>query len=167
MPVTFPLTPAPVVVDQGGGASAPAPGAAESPFGRAGLLFPFRRDAANDFASGSGVELILGNARQILGTKCTSPGRPGELRWRSNFGSLVSLLRHRNNNPALAELARLHVVDALRRWEPRLRVTSVALERVPRGLNLRCRVDIVDPNAPGNRVLVADEQVNLFLPGGA
>lgn len=94
-----------------------------------GLLRPFRRDRKTDLANGSGLELVASNVGQILGTICGSDFSEGELPWRTEFGSLLQLLRLRNNSPALAEQARAFVAGAVRRWEPRAAITSVRIER--------------------------------------
>ena len=53
--------------------------------------------------------------------------RARELPWRTEFGSLLHLLRHQRSAAVLEELARVYVVDALKRWEPRVVVTAVPL----------------------------------------
>jgi phage baseplate assembly protein W len=87
-----------------------------------GLLQPFRRDAKGDWAHGSDADLLKSNLEQVLGTVASSNFTVGELPWRPEFGSLLYLLRHRNNDAVLAELARQYVVDAVQVWEPRIRV---------------------------------------------
>ena len=94
-----------------------------------GLLRPFRRDRKTDFASGGGEAAIRSAVGQILGTMAASEFTQGETPWRTEFGSLLHLLRHQKNDALLQELARVHVVDALKRWEPRVQVTSVAVSR--------------------------------------
>jgi uncharacterized protein len=94
-----------------------------------GLLRPFRRDQKSDFAAGGGVALIRSAVGQILGTIGASEFTQGEVPWRTDMGSLLRLLLHQRNDAMLQELARVHVVDALRRWEPRVRVTAVRMRR--------------------------------------
>jgi len=57
----------------------------------------------------------------------------------------------------LQELARVYVVDALTRWEPRVVVTSVqvtgALQDGENVLAIQLRYDIVSVNTPGNNVI--------------
>lgn len=82
----------------------------------------------------------------------------------SSFGSLLHVLRHQKNDAVLQELARIHVVDALKRWEPRVRVTSVQVSRERQDgenvLSIRVRYDLIDRQVPGNNVLIPDiEQV--------
>ncbi len=75
------------------------------------------------------------------------------------FGSLLHLLRHQKNDAVLQEPARVYVVDALKRWEPRVRVTSVqvARERLDgeNVLAIRLRYNIIWTNVPGNNVILA------------
>lgn len=82
------------------------------------LLTPFRRDRKSDFASGSGPSLTRSKVLQILLTEGDTPQTSGELPWRTAFGAGLHLLRHRRNDAALAQLARVRVRDALRRWLP-------------------------------------------------
>jgi phage baseplate assembly protein W len=89
------------------------------------LAVPFRRDA-RDFATASGGDLLLAKAEQVLATEADSPSGAGELPWRSAFGSLLHLLRHRPNDDVLAELGRVRARDALARWLPSARVTGCA-----------------------------------------
>ena len=129
-----------------------------------GLIRPFRRDRKTDFAAAGGEAVVRSAVGQILGTMAASDVTPGELPWRTELGSLLHLLRHQKNDAALQELARVHVVDALRRWEPRVQVTTVQVTRErDRGGNvlaIRLRYNIISTGAPGANVLVAGvEQV--------
>lgn len=82
------------------------------------LITPFRRDRKRDFASDSGPALVRSKVLQVLMTEGDTPQSPGELPWRTAFGSAVHRLRHQRNDAALAQLARVRVRDALRRWLP-------------------------------------------------
>jgi len=112
----------------------------------AGLLHPFRRDLKRDFASGDGETLIRNAVAQILGT------RQGELAWRTDFSGDLEPLRNQRNDDVLQELARVYVVNALRRWEPRVHVTSVLATREQHDgenvLAIRVRYEIVAPETP-------------------
>ncbi|HBQ18612.1 MAG TPA: hypothetical protein DEF51_48290 [Myxococcales bacterium] len=94
------------------------------------LLVPFERDRVRDFASGTGYELRLAKILQVLLTEGDTPQGSGEMPWRTAFGSGLHLLRHRNADAVLAELARVRARDALRRWIPStsLRVEAWAEE---------------------------------------
>lgn len=107
-----------------------------------GLTRPLRRDKRQDFASASGVELVAAAVGQVLGTVCASESTGGELPWRTEFGSLLQLLRLSNASPALVEKARAFVALALQRWEPRAQVQQVRVlrEQRPEGIALAIRV---------------------------
>ena len=123
-----------------------------------GLLRPFRRDKKQDFAADAGEAVIRSAIGQILGTMARSDFTQGELPWNTAFGSLLHLLRHQKNDAVLQELARVHVVDALKRWEPRVRVTSVQVTRERQDgenvLSIRIRYDVISANVPGNNVIL-------------
>jgi phage baseplate assembly protein W len=88
-------------------------------------------------------------------------------RHRSDFGSLLFRLRHQKNDSVLQELARVYVVDALKRWEPRIVVTDVAVGRLRQDsenvLAIRIRYDVISTNTPGNNVILSgiDQTVRL------
>jgi len=126
-----------------------------------GIDTPFRR-GVNDFASSEDVEHVKSIVGNVLGTRSQSDYTKGELPWRTDFGSLVHHLRHKNNNTLIVELARIHVVDALARWVPQVRFRDIdtTIADGPNGeptvLHMLLRYDIVSVNRPGNRVLVPD-----------
>jgi hypothetical protein len=138
-----------------------------SVFDLRGLLRPFRRDRKADFAAGSGEALIRSAVGQILGTMAASEFTPGELPWRTEFGSGLHLLRHQKNDSILQELARIHVVDALKRWEPRIRVTSVQITRErDRGenvLSIRLRYAIVAREGGPNAAAPSSAEQSLVV----
>jgi uncharacterized protein len=80
-------------------------------------------------AAAGGGALIRSAVGEILGTVGSSDFTQGKLPWRTEFGSLLHLLRHQKNDRVLQELARVYVVDVLKRWEPRVVVTSVQIAR--------------------------------------
>jgi phage baseplate assembly protein W len=130
-----------------------------------GLLRPFRRDRRQDFASGHGVELVAAAVGQVLGTICASDQTGGELPWRTEFGSLLHVLRLSNASPALAEKARAFVAMALARWEPRARVSGVRIERVERseGIALSIRVQWQLVAQGTERVIVPGLETEIAL----
>jgi phage baseplate assembly protein W len=120
-------------------------------------IAPFRRDKKRDFASAGGEELVRSAVMQVLGTVGASEFTQGELPWRTEFGSLLHILRHKKNDVVLRELARVYVRDALRRWEPRIVVTGMDIQHLdPDGnqLSIRLRYQIIQRNVPGNKVLL-------------
>lgn len=132
-----------------------------------GLLRPFRRDRKADFAAAGGEALVRSAVGQILGTMASSDFTQGELPWRTEFGSLLHLLRHQKNDAVLQELARVHVADALKRWEPRVQLTSVQVTRErDRGENvlaIRLRYNIISANVAGNNVIVGGLEQTVLV----
>lgn len=122
-----------------------------------GLIRPFQRDGRADFAAATGEQLIRSAIGQILGTIGASDATPGELPWRTEFGSLLYRLRHQKNDAVLQELARVYVVDAVKRWEPHIVITAVQIQREPLDgenvLAIRLQYDVVSSNLSGNVVL--------------
>ncbi len=128
-----------------------------------GVLRPFQRGTNKDFLTGGGEAIVRASVGQILGTRCSSDLAQGEIPWNTEFGSLLHLLRHQNNNNALVALGRVYVTDALKRWEPRVVVKSVGVTRNGLSLNIRLRYDIIAANVPGNQVLVPDVLQNVTV----
>lgn len=129
-----------------------------------GLLMPFARDGRNDFVAGGVVDLVRSNVRMILGTRSRAPNATGgDLPWRTDFGSLLHLLRHRPNTVTTQEIARVYVVRALQRWEHRVRVTKVTLSSDgARKLTVRVRYSVVDSTS---NAVATDQLVELPLLG--
>ncbi len=132
-----------------------------------GLLRPFRRDGKADFAAAGGEALIRSSVGQILGTVGSSDFTQGEIPWRTELGSMLRLLVHQPNNRVLQELARVYVVDALKRWEPRVRVTSVQVTREQLDgenvLAIHVRYDVIAANVPGNNVILSGIEQTVTL----
>jgi len=134
--------------------------------GRA-IIRPFQRDLKNDIANSYGQRAIQSNVGQILGTIAQGPTHQGELPWRTDFGSWLALLRQRLNDETLVEQARVFVVQAIQRWEPRVRVRRVDVLR-PKTLGeadrttLRCTYSIVDSTG---RVIVDTLANDVILEG--
>lgn len=105
--------------------------------GLRGLLAPFRRDRKRDFASDDGDDLLASKVLEVLATEGATTRSSGELPWRTAFGTPLQLLRHQNNDVALAELARIYVRDAFRRWLPDAEVVRITVERDGAVLALR------------------------------
>jgi phage baseplate assembly protein W len=133
-----------------------------------GVIRPFRRDRKQDFAFAEGEELVRSAVGQILGTLASTDFTQGEIPWRPELGSALHLLRHHKNDATLQELARVYVADALKRWEPRVQVTSVQVTRErDRGenvLSVRVRYNLISANVPGNNVLVEHIDQTVLLP---
>ena len=104
-----------------------------------GILTPFRRDKKNDFASGSGDNLLKSQVIQVLMVEGDTPRSSGELPWRTAFGSAIHLARHNNNDAVLSELVQVYARDALKRWLPDVRVTAMSVWQEPATLVLDVR----------------------------
>lgn len=87
---------------------------------RRGITAPLKR-VAGDFRTASGAELRRNRVANLLGTGL------GELPWEPDYGSRLFLLRHRAFVPALEDMARAFVAEAIDRWEPSLVLTSVRM----------------------------------------
>lgn len=96
--------------------------AAADPLG-AGIIRPFVRTEHQDFASDSGVRLVLSCVEQVLGTPV------GTFPWEPAFGSNLFMLRHRSQDPTFLSLAKIYTDDAIRQWEPRAQVVDVEIEQ--------------------------------------
>lgn len=152
-----------------GTASRPYSAASAKPFLGFGLLSPFRRDQKSDFAAAGAERLVRSCIGQVLGMEGTSGEEHiGELPWRPELGSVLYRLRHRNNDETLQHLARVYVVDALQRWEPRVLVKDVSIEKKsarPNGeldtlaISLRC--DLISANVAGNQVVIPNIVVTV------
>lgn len=123
-----------------------------------GLLYPFRR-GSRDFVSGEGVDLVRASVRQILGTRATHGDLVGELPWRPDFGSKLWVLRHRANDPTLADQAEAFAREALL-WEPRAEVTEVVVEQepaaAPNELRVRVKYRVIEEDVTANRVFLPE-----------
>ena len=129
-----------------------------------GLVIPFQRDRQRDFAAAGGEALVRSAVAQVLGTVGASDFTQGEVPWRTEFGSLLHLLRHQKNGVALREMAKVYVQDALRRWEPRIMVTRLDAERLDDSkLVLRLRYNVIQRNVPGNQVLLEGIEQTIAL----
>jgi len=129
-----------------------------------GLTIPFQRDRQRDWAAAGGEALVRSAVAQVLGTVGASDFTQGEMPWRTEFGSLLHLLRHQKNDVALREMAKVYVQDALRRWEPRIMVTRLDAERLDdSALVLRLRYNVIQRNVPGNQVLLEGIEQTIAL----
>ena len=88
---------------------------------------------------------------QILGT------RPGERFMNPEFGSRLRDLVFEQNDTVLKGLVRHHVIDAIRRWEKRVRVTDVSFDNSPVNtdgnvLLVRIAYRVIESQVEGNLV---------------
>jgi phage baseplate assembly protein W len=128
-----------------------------------GIVRPFRRDLKRDFANGTGVELVASEIAQALGTVAQNELSSGELPWRTEFGCILHLLRLQNLTPVLAAKAQAFVARALRQWVPRVRITSIRVERSVEqtALIIRLRWTLIAEGT--ERVLVSGLETEIAL----
>jgi len=126
-----------------------------------GLLAPLRRDGKGDFANASGLDVLRSNVGLVLGTIGSSNYTRGELPWRPEFGSLLHLLRHKNNDQLTRSLARQYVIDAITFWEPRVRVRRVEIGQEGARLSLLVRYDVLSRRRGG--ILARGEEVSTDM----
>lgn len=135
-----------------------------------GLLRPFRRDDKKDFANAEGVTLVKACLGQLLAMHGSNEMVQGELEWDPERGSLLYLLRHQKNALVLQELGRAYVIDAIRRFEPRVivRACTITREKGRDGLEtvfaIRLVYDVISANVPGNEVLFSGIDQTVLLP---
>ncbi|MCX4759750.1 GPW/gp25 family protein [Streptomyces sp. NBC_01275] len=86
-----------------------------------GIAFPVR-PAALGLAQSSGARKVEESIRIILGTQY------GERVMRPRFGSNLKSLAFAPNDATTAHLARHHVEEALRQWEPRIELLDVTVD---------------------------------------
>lgn len=139
-----------------------------SNFTGSGLLRPFQRDGKGDFANAEGATLVQSVFGQILGTRASSAASEGELPWRTEAGSLLYTIKHRNNTAVTRERARVFVQDAIRRHDKRIEILDVDVVESERTIELnqivlRIRWRLVDRNRTGNQVLVEPQTTEVNL----
>lgn len=161
--LSWPLVPdAPIPDSSGGGTPSTAQTQAAEAAARGvptfigrGIRRPFTRDKKNDFATAEGLELVQANLVQAIGTKGPTATTQGEVPWRTEFGSRLHVMRHRNNTDAMRSFATAVTREAAQQWEPRARVTrtDVLPSARPRELLVRSKFEVVERNgrvvAPG------------------
>jgi phage baseplate assembly protein W len=123
-----------------------------------GLLAPFVR-GPSDFENAGGIDHLQSMIGQVLGTMSGSDYTEGELPWRTEFGSLLHLIRHKQNDEILEELARVYVGQALAKWIPQIRLKDIKTTKKtgPEGeeniLEIRITYRLVNINQNGNEIL--------------
>lgn len=135
-----------------------------------GVLRPFRRDEKNDFANAEGADLVRACVGQLLAMEASSENVRGELEWDPARGSQLYKLRHANNDAVLREMAKFYVTDALRRFEPRVRLTAIGVSGTygPDGslsvLLIRVKYDLLSSNNAANQVVLSGVKQTISIP---
>ena len=84
-----------------------------------GIQYPYGFTPAGAVAASTELPRIRQSIRQILGT------RPGERAMRPDFGCGLHSLVFEPNTAVYQALARRRILDALARWEPRIKVSRL------------------------------------------
>lgn len=115
-----------------------------------GAAFPFRIDPVTGrVAVTEGEAKVADDVRVIIGT------RLGERPLLRTFGTRIPGLVHDPDDDVLVRIALDQAVEALLQWEPRILVTSSAIEPPTQPGEVRLRLDYVHTNsqAAGSVVL--------------
>ena len=120
-----------------------------------GAAFPFRFDGVGAVAVSDGEapdhDKIKESIRHILST------RPGERFFLPEFGSRLHELVFQQNDVVLKALARQYIVDAVKRWEKRVKVTKVEFSEDPETIEqnrflIRITYQVIGSQVEGNLV---------------
>ena len=121
-----------------------------------GVAFPFRfGDTTGAVVGSEGLPPeythIEESIWQILST------RPGERFMRPDFGCRLAELVFQQNDVVLKALAKQYIVDAIRRWEKRVRITRVEFGRSPletdrNRFQIRITYQVIGRQVEGNLV---------------
>jgi phage baseplate assembly protein W len=117
-----------------------------------GIITPMRRVAGSDFVTGNGETLVRSSVRQIMGTK------PGELRWRPDFGMDLERYRHRGATKALSQQLSNEISSGLTRWEPRLAELEVLADVNDNVINVKLLWDTASAISDNNAVKLGPVQ---------
>ena len=114
---------------------------------------------------GTGLNLVRSGVEFVLGTKCADPlGVGGEIPWRQEFGSRIGSLRHRNMDEVTKALARYYARDAMSRWEPRVAVGEIDIQKKlsSNELSLRVAYELISEDSPDNLVTVPRDEAEVI-----
>lgn len=124
-----------------------------------GVVTPFRRDGKGDYANLAGVDLLTADVRELLAIRGASARAPGEVPWRTELGSRLYSLRHRNMDANVRDAVAVEMVsEAVHRWERRARVgrTRVVVDTAAGALHVLAEIVPLGYNAEAG---VADVEV--------
>jgi len=114
-----------------------------------GMGFPFAIDEkTGGIAWAGGAEKIRQNVRAILAT------RYGERPMLREFGTKLASLVHDPNDDVLADLLKTQVQENLLRFEPRILVTDVQVDRDPDEGEVVLRLQYMFTTEPGSNEML-------------
>ena len=128
-----------------------------------GISAPFQRDGKGDFAHKSGLDGLRSDIAQLLGIMGPGPQSPGELPWRTEMGSRLHTLKHRQlHNDLMTAMAQQYTGETIRRWEDRVRVGQTEVSVRDPGTNENT-LDITTTYTPlGHRPVTGDKVTISF-----
>lgn len=94
-----------------------------------GMPYPIVRHPLGLLRTQSGISQIKSDLLVLLLTE------PGERVMLPGFGTPLKRLMFEPNDPSLAEAARNAIIDSIRNWEPRIRVTDIEVTNSPGGMD--------------------------------
>jgi hypothetical protein len=110
------------------------------PFGH-GIVCPFQRDSKGDFAHDAGRRLLASDIGELFGILGPAGATGGEVPWRMELGSRLSVLRHRHvHSEMVRATAEAMTAGVIQRWEPRVRLGPTAVEPGDDGVSINVRL---------------------------
>lgn len=94
-----------------------------------GMPYPIVRHPLGLLRTQSGINQIKSDLLVLLLTE------PGERVMLPGFGTPLKRLMFEPNDPSLAEAARNAIIDSIRNWEPRIRVTDIEVANSSSGMD--------------------------------
>lgn len=132
-----------------------------------GVTYPLRR-SGGDFDAAGGEDLVFSHVPYILLTRSDTPYSQGEQPWDTEMGSGLRAIQFSTlSGEALRNMVEYHVVRALERNEPRIRVTGVDVDKYPaeRLVEIRLSLALIERDNESNEVRFTQEQdITLRLP---
>lgn len=120
-----------------------------------GFPYPVTEHPQGYFHPIGGVDLLKADLLVLLLTN------PGERVMHPEYGCDLRSIIFDPNDAATADAARSLVIEAIRRWEPRLTVTAIECEVVPDEGVLKIMIDFRNPTD-----IAQIERLELEIPAG-
>ena len=95
-----------------------------------GVAFPFQRGSDSIPAPAYDANLVRMSVQQIIQTQ------RGERVMRPNFGSNIHQFVFENNDELLAQLLRTEIAASIGKWEPRVQLTNVSIQRADTSITI-------------------------------
>lgn len=106
-----------------------------------GITTPFRRDGSNDFANGTGLEVIKSDVLQLISIIGPNSNFAGEMPWDMERGSRLIELKHRSGTQAMAQATAAYMVSGvIGKFDKRVSVLATKIEAKNDG---KMKIDVV------------------------